>query len=290
MNKLIAAATAAILLSACATAEPVYQASQTSGEPVQVMILGTFHFDNPGLDIVNMEADDMLSAHRQAELALLADQLSAFKPTAIAVESTRRENFLDVGYKSFEPEDLSTDRNEIVQIGYRVAQQQGIDRVYAVDEYEGEISFFPFDRAQKFAEENGKTELIEHAIERVRSEADAMMQDQATTSISELLARHNDPETTNRMHADFYYALFGLANEASHPDAELNYGWYARNALIFSNIAMIARPGDRILVIYGAGHNYWLRHFVEVTPGFELIEPAPFLMDQATDSEIANGS
>ena len=61
--------------------------------------------------------------------------------------------------------------------------------------------------------------------------------------------------------------------------AVLNYGWYARNAEIFANITEIAEPGDRILIVYGSGHNYWLRHFAQETPGFELVEATPYLTD-----------
>ena len=35
--------------------------------------------------------------------------------------------------------------------------------------------------------------------------------------------------------------------------------------------------GDRIVVVYGSGHAYWLRHFIETTPGFELVEPTAWL-------------
>lgn len=29
--------------------------------------------------------------------------------------------------------------------------------------------------------------------------------------------------------------------------------------------------------VYGAGHAYWLRHFIENTPGIRLVDPAPYL-------------
>ncbi len=39
----------------------------------------------------------------------------------------------------------------------------------------------------------------------------------------------------------------------------------------------VAKPGDRILVVFGAGHAYWLRDFVQHTPGFQLAEPTAYL-------------
>jgi hypothetical protein len=51
------------------------------------LILGTYHMDNPGLDSYNVEADDVLSQRRQAEMAELLDRLERFAPTLIALEA-----------------------------------------------------------------------------------------------------------------------------------------------------------------------------------------------------------
>jgi len=50
-----------------------------------------------------------------------------------------------------------------------------------------------------------------------------------------------------------------------------------RDALAVAKQMMIAQPGDRVLVVFGAGHAFWLRHFAEQTPGFSLAEPKEFL-------------
>ena len=49
-------------------------APEPRNNPVQIMVLGTYHFGNPGLDLVNTEADDVLLPKRQAELEKLADR------------------------------------------------------------------------------------------------------------------------------------------------------------------------------------------------------------------------
>ena len=50
-------------------------------------------------------------------------------------------------------------------------------------------------------------------------------------------------------------------------------------ARIFARLTQNAKPGDRVIVVFGAGHAYWLRHFVETTPGFALVEPDRYLVD-----------
>jgi hypothetical protein len=43
----------------------------------------------------------------------------------------------------------------------------------------------------------------------------------------------------------------------------------------------LARPGDRIVVVYGAGHSQLLRQCVQDLPGWKLVEPNDFLPDDA---------
>ena len=87
MIRTIVTALAVLVAPACTTAAPA--TPETGQDAVQVMVLGTYHFANPGQDVVNAEADDMLAPGRQAELEALTRQLAAFHPTAIAVETTR---------------------------------------------------------------------------------------------------------------------------------------------------------------------------------------------------------
>jgi hypothetical protein len=92
-----------------------------------------------------------------------------------------------------------------------------------------------------------------------------------------MLADLNEPKHVTADHQNFYYAVLAMGNEKEQPGAELNSAWYQRNAKIFAKLMQIARPGDRVVVVFGSGHAFWLRHFVQNTPGFELIEPNSYL-------------
>jgi hypothetical protein len=52
----------------------------------EVLVLGTYHMDNPGHDLHNTKADDVLAPKRQAEIEELTAVLARFRPTKIAVE------------------------------------------------------------------------------------------------------------------------------------------------------------------------------------------------------------
>lgn len=275
-SRLAALALLALPVACTALPEPA-DLSDAAADTTQVMVLGTYHMDNPGADLVNMAADDVLAPARQAELEALVQRLAAFQPTAIMVETeSKRTDLLDAGYLSFAPEDLKSDRNEITQIAYRLAHELGIARVYGVDTRDGEIDFFPFDKVQAFESAKG-IDITSAMIAQVQAEAAAFAEAQKTETVSQLLARQNDPAQIKEMHNAFYYGLLELADATEQPGAQLNYGWYARNALTFGKIAAATEPGDRVIVLYGSGHAYWLRHFAENTPDFSLVEPAPYL-------------
>ena len=247
-------------------------------EPIQVLLLGTHHMANPGQDLVNAEAEDVTTPRHQAELEALAARLAEFAPTVIAVEREPDEpSLIDPVYETFTREDLKTNRNERAQIGYRLASDLGLEHVYAVDVGEGEIPFFPFEDVQAYEEKYGPEGKIEELVGWISTEMEEFSDMQDTATISELLAWQNDADRATEQHQLFYYGLMDMANSEAQPGARLNYGWYARNALIFANVTRVAKPGDRVLLIYGAGHNYWLRHFLQNTPGFEYVDPLPYL-------------
>ncbi len=275
--KHILCAIAVIGAAACASTPEV---PSSRADVVGVMVLGTYHMGNPGADLANAKADNVLAASRQQELAVLADRLAVFKPTAIMVETqSPRADFLDVGYLEFTPERLATDPNETVQIAYRLAGKLGISRVYGIDTGDGEIDFFPFERIEAFVEQNGPADFIEELMAPLNEFVSEFEKAQETHTVSQLLAIQNSPDSINDIHRTFYYSLLQLATANDPAGAALNYGWYARNAIIFSKLDSISRPGDRVIVLFGSGHAYWLRHFAEEAPGFALVDPLPYLED-----------
>src|SRR5262245_23503540 len=91
-------------------------------EPIQIMILGTYHMGHPRLDWHSMKADEVTIPQRRKELDAVASKLAAFNPNKIALERLApNKNFIDEKYASFSPEMLTTNRDERAQIGFRLA-------------------------------------------------------------------------------------------------------------------------------------------------------------------------
>jgi len=272
------------LLALIASAITASFASPTpAAELVHVMVLGTYHFDNPGQDLNNVKADDVLKPRRQEELEALASALASFKPTKIMVERVARTpDLIDPHFTSFTPDTLRQERDERYQIGYRIAHQQKLGRVYAIDEQpeKGEPDYFPFGAVAEYAQANGMGEKLKKMMATPAAETKAFEERQRTQSIAQLLLHSNEP-TGFYSSIGVYYETLAIGDTNQQPGADLNAMWYLRNAKIFGKLMTIAQPGDRILVVYGTGHNYWLRHFAKATPGFRSVDPSPYLRKAA---------
>lgn len=275
MHKIVGALALLSILSAPAVA--------AADAPVEVMVLGTYHFANPGQDKVNAQIDPVTTPAKQAQLEQVAERLARFKPTVIAVERVAKDQstLLDHRYPDFTPDALLKFPDERVQIAYRLAHKLGLRDVYAVDEVAeaGEPDYFPFDPVQKWAESHGKTAAIDALFGPVQAWAAQLEQDQKTKPVADLLADLNAPDhpIAIKSMGEGYYRLLALGKGRDLPGADLNARWYARNARIFAKLTQVVKPGDRVLLVYGSGHNYWLRHFASETGGFRLVEVGDYL-------------
>jgi hypothetical protein len=249
------------LIAAAAIALPA-ASQQTRAE---VLMLGVYHFANPGHDIFNMAADDVLAPGRQKEVAELADVLKKFKPTKIAVENDSQRK-LNERYAQYLAGKYVLTANEIDQIGLRLAKELGHASVYAVDA-DGD---FPFQRVINFAKAHGESAKLEAHM----ADIGEMVKAQGA-----YLKSHTVLETLLYMNADakvaqdvgFYYleAHYGEPGDYAGPD--LLAEWYRRNLRIFNNVTKLATsPDDRILVIFGAGHLGWLRQAFGSDPTLRL--------------------
>src|SRR5438094_3468091 len=256
-----------ILANACLTAflstSLLAQSPTPAPARIQVMVLGTYHFDNPGQDLHNMKVDSVLTPAKQAELADVASRLAKFNPMKIAVEAlSDRPDFVSNKFDGFTPDKLSKDPDERTQIAFRLAHQLGQKSVYGIDEQSKTIDYFPFDKVDAYA----KAHQQGAALARMQDKAEEMIKQmeaaQRTKPVRLMLADVNDPARVLSDHQNFYYALLSLGNEKEQPGAELNAAWYQRNAKIFAKLTQIVQPGDRVLVAFGSGHAFWLRHFV----------------------------
>ena len=189
-------------------------------EPVRVLILGTYHFGNPGQDLHNVKVDDVRTPAKQAELAAVATRLARFNPNKIAVEAiSDRPDLTTKKFDGFTPETLTKDPDERAQIAFRLANQLGQKSVYGIDEQSDKVDYFPYDKVQAYAKAHGQTAMLDALNAQVGKIVSKMEADQKTKSVREMLLEQNQPERIDADHYNFYYALLPLGNSQTEPGA-----------------------------------------------------------------------
>ena len=242
--------------------------------PVEVMIVGTFHMDNPGHDLHNMQVDDVLTEKRQKELADVAAHLRRFKPTAVMLEAQRRDPGAATlpRYRDYLAGTLEPSRNEVVQVGYRLAKAAGLKEAYGID-VDGD---FPYEAVQAFADAHGQSAILKREGDNVDAwlkEASGVL---ASSTIGATLRYVNRPERIALDNA-FYQDMLQIGSGDEQPGAALVAAWNKRNLEICARMIQLTHPGDRVVVLYGSGHAFLLRQCAAQTPGFKLVEPNSYL-------------
>jgi hypothetical protein len=260
-----------LLLAACTSS--VHKPSAPAPVPApaktgaKVMILGLYHFDNPGLDVVKTALDDHTSAKRQAEIADVVARLAAFRPTVIAVEWGDQAT-LDEAFAADRPLDPS----ETEQLGFRLARQLGLPGLVAID-HKLDMDFDRLMAAATASNDQVFLTVFQEALKSIEAELAA----QVEHTVRDNLIAMNDPARIARDRA-LYLQMARVRHEGDYAGPDVLSGWYQRNFRIFANLAAaIDSPEARVLVLYGAGHAAILRDLVEASPNLVLVEPNDYL-------------
>jgi hypothetical protein len=238
----------------------------------EVLVLGSYHMANPGQDIFNLQADDVLVPKRQAEMAAVIAVLKKFQPTKIAVERDPGDRRTSQDYAEYLAGKRDLTRNEIEQIAFRLAKELAQDTVYGVDA-DGE---FPYPRLVKYARATNRSK-----------ELDALMAEwgERSKAADEYLRSHSILETLVYLNSEaqvaeevgFYYRQAHFGERWDWAGADLLSDWFRRNMRIFSNATqLLDSPRERLLIVFGSGHLGWLRQEFASDPTVHLRTLAEF--------------
>lgn len=235
----------------------------------KVVILGTYHMGSPAQDVHNSTVDDVLADKRQREIAAVVAQLATFKPTIVAVESTAggASDLSVPKYRDYLDGKMDKSRNEVVQIGFRLAREAGLKNVYGID-VDGDI---PMEQLQAFAQKNGQGEILGAAMAPVQQEMQSFDALLKKATVADALRHMNEPGFVAAGNA-FYRQTLRVGSGTEQPGAALVNAWQDRNTEICARLMQVTKPGDRAVVVFGAGHSYLLRQCVQEMPGYELVE------------------
>ena len=264
-----------------------------------IMILGSSHLANPGMDGTNTKMDDVLAPKRQREIKQLVKQLKAFSPTKIAMEvDFSRDAEINADYQGYLNGTYQLKRNEGHQIGFRLAKQLGHSKIYCVDYFRSSKDNPIFrggidsnlintiDFAKKHNQEHlfgshprdpGKVIVDENGT--------VWIEPEKYEPIIDMLIRLNQPAWSRASQRAYLHdARVGLGDE--YPGVNwLVHIWYDRNLKIFVNITRITESADdRILLMMGAGHIFLVQQFLEDSGDYIVESPLKYLEAGTTEA------
>ena len=229
-------------------------------EPAQIMLFGTFHFQDAGLDVVKSKDIDIFATDAQQYLQELTQRLAGFKPTKILLEyDPESDELVNQRFRDYLAGNYELAANEIYQLGFRIAKEAGHERVYSFDnrgvEWQAEAMF-------EYAKQHDSPEMktFNDIIKTVTAEGEKA---RATLSLRELLMRANDPDQ-ERINMDLYLATNPIGAGDGYSGADASASWWHRNFRMYANIQKLTGPGERIIAIGGTGHMAILKQFLEI--------------------------
>lgn len=240
----------------------------------QVLLVGTFHFEYYNLDAHKVDKArqiDILSVPRQKELKELLDYLSKFKPTKICIEAFPEWNAVKK-YSEYKTVHKDAVKDERYQIAFKLMDRFKLDTVYSIN---------AISMANDFELSKDTAVLMPYLQNLYKGYSDKdnaayiKWRDYKTalsTKIS-LLNYFKYLNAPNNLQRDFGAYLVGDYKLGETQGADiLAIDWYNRNLRIFRNLQNItAKPGDRILVLFGSGHIAILNQLLASSPEYQYV-------------------
>jgi hypothetical protein len=239
----------------------------------EVMLFGTFHFQDAGLDTVKSKDVDVFTTESQAYLAQLAERLAGTAPTKVLLEYAAEEDEeMNRRYREYLAGTYEPGANEIYQLGFRIAKMAGLSRVHSFDNRDIE---WQADAMFEYAKENNSPEMddFNSIIETFTADE---AQARASLSLRDLLIRANNPEM-ERLNMDLYLATNAIGAGDGYAGAVAASSWWARNFRMYANIQKLAGPGQRLIAIGGAGHMAILKQLLAIDRRLQQVDVAPYL-------------
>ncbi|MFC3192888.1 DUF5694 domain-containing protein [Marinicella sediminis] len=229
-------------------------------EPARVMLMGTFHFDSPGLDVVKTEHINVMDETSQTYLIRLSERIAATHPTVVLLEfNPASHEKINDEYQQYLAGNFTLPANEIYQLGFRVAKLAGLREVHSFDEREVHW------QGQRLMDHlsNHEPEVMQQLQQKIAEVTAEMQADHQSLSLQQLLVKNNEAKT-DQHNMDFYLYTNAVGAGQDFVGADATASWWHRNFRMYAKMQQHASPGARLFVLGGQGHTAILRQLLNI--------------------------
>ncbi|MEO9485634.1 MAG: DUF5694 domain-containing protein [Ekhidna sp.] len=250
--------------------------SEAQDKKVKALLIGTSHwadYGREGTDVTQSSVIDILKDEYQKELKQIAKKITQFGPNKIFVERpVDYQPKLDSLYKVYRSTDWGEQRrNEIFQLGFRVADKMNHEQVFGVDFLGTDFPFDSLVQAMVAAEQFEMMDQFRKIQMNMEKESRDIVSSGA--SLKEIFTIENSPESRRE---NFGWYLDG-ANVAG--DLDNNIGsylaseWISRNVYMYGIIQKyVEAEDDKLMILLGAGHIAVIANLISYNPNWEIVE------------------
>jgi len=253
--------------------QPTAVKKQKTDASPKIAILGTFHFGSTG-DVAAVDVENIMGKRRQGEIKELLKHLKDYKPTKVLVEVvTDKNRKLNRKYSQYLAGEFDLPKNEIYQLGFRMASMMNHDSVYAIDYMLRQ----PFGEVEEFAKKHGMGKRFKEFVKGLKKRADKKSEYIANHELIDYYRQLNT-DTSDRWNRSLYLQeTLDYNQDTIYTGPKIAAMHYKRNLYITANVMRRAKAGERLLLIIGSGHRAVMKHFFNTRQDIDYVEVNQFL-------------
>ena len=250
---------------------------------VNVILFGTYHFNNPGNDAAKTIKKNILTNDHQKQLEVIANSIvSKYKPDQIFVESSFHEKeLLNNQFQSYLKNDFDkyTDtiknerkkkyfkEGETFQLAFKLAKKAHNTEIYPIDS----LIEMRFDLLQKELNANPETKKIfESKIADLSKTMNKCLENASLKDVFLCLNTQTSLDENKGLYISF---INKINTKNNYFGSNLISDWYKRNLIMYSNLQKQLKPDSKnIFVLVGTGHAAMIKEFFENDSHFNLID------------------
>lgn len=254
-----------------------------SQKKINVILIGTYHFNNPGFDAAKVKDRNILSAEDQNDLENIVKKIAQkYKPSKIFLEYDRDSNnqynafykLYKNGQKFYDNDTIKKTsqkryyaENEIFQFGFRLAKEMNLQKIYGID-YEIPVRF---DLLKSKMELNPQMNIVDYE-KKTKALSLKVNECIEMKKLQQIFKCLNSPDQY-KLNKGFYVNFFNRMNSSTDLyGSTLTADWHKRNLIMFSEIQNKVETSDEnIVILVGVGHAAMMEDYIKLDNRFNLI-------------------
>lgn len=251
-----------------------FVSSTYANDQSQVLLMGTFHFENPGLDTVKTDKINVMTDESQKYLQKLAENIASFNPSIVLLEfDEKNTKQINDEYQQYLKNAFELPANEIYQIGFRVARLAGVKAIASFDERTIE---WKGGALYEYMETKDKASYDQH--NKVIAELSENIANIHKTLNLQNILKLNNSSTHDNINKNLYMDTNHVGAAAGNfVGADAAASWWHRNFRMYAKIQNHAKKHKKIFALAGQGHTAIIKDLMAIDSSIQQISMEPFL-------------